>query len=45
MVLSGDSGQTNNIIEYDFICSTDCMHVVLANLLFEIMMIAYMVFA
>jgi len=33
------SGQMNNIIESHFISSTDCMHVVLANLLFEIIMV------
>ena len=47
------SGQMNNIIESHFIRSTDCMHVALANLLFEIIIvresglcgiIAYMVF-
>ena len=47
------SGQVNNIIESHFIRSTDCIHVALANLLFEIIMvresglcgiIAYMVF-
>ena len=30
------SGQMNNIIECDFIRSTDCMHAALANLLFEL---------
>ena len=29
----------NNIIECDFIRSTDCMHAVLANLPFEIIMV------
>jgi len=29
----------NNIIECDFIRSTDCMHAALANLLFELIMI------
>jgi len=33
------SGQINDIIESHFIRSTDCMHVVLANLLFEIIMV------
>ena len=33
------SGQMNNIIESHFIHSTDCMHVALANLLFEILMV------
>jgi len=33
------SGQMNNIIECDFIRSTDCMHAALANLLFEIVMV------
>jgi len=48
------SGQVNNIIKSHVIRSTDCRHVVLANLLFEIIIvresglcgiIAYMVFA
>ena len=33
------SGQMNNIIERDFIRSTDCMHAALANLLFDIIMV------
>jgi len=33
------SGQVNNIIESHFIRSTDCIHVALANLLFEIIMV------
>jgi len=33
------SGQMNNIIECDFIRSTDCMHVALANPLFELIMV------
>jgi len=33
------SGQMNNIIECDFIRSTDCMHAALANLLFELIMV------
>jgi len=33
------SGQMNNIIERDFIRSTDCMHAALANLLFELIMV------
>jgi len=45
------SGQMNNIMESNFIRSTDCMHVAFVNLLFEIIMvaggviIAYVVFA
>ena len=45
------SGQMNNIMESNFIRSTNCMHVAFANLLFEIIMvagsviIAYVVFA
>jgi len=31
--------QMNNIIESHFIRYTDCMHVALANLLFEIIMV------
>jgi len=33
------SGQMNSIIESHFIRYTDCMHVALANLLFEIIMV------
>jgi len=33
------SGQMNNIIESRFIRSTDCVHVALANMLFEIIMV------
>ena len=33
------SGQMNNIIESHCLRSTDCMHVELANLLFEIIMV------
>ena len=29
----------NNIIECDFILSTDCMHAALANLLFELIVV------
>jgi len=38
-VLKWFSGQMNNIIERDFIRSTDCMHAALANLLFDIIMV------
>jgi len=37
------SGQMNNITESHFIRSTDCMHVALADLLFEIMMVRHRV--
>ena len=33
------SGQMNNIIKSHFIRSTDCRHVVLTNLLFEIIIV------
>jgi len=33
------SGQMNNIVECDFIRSTNCMHAALANLLFELIMV------
>ena len=33
------SGQMNNIIKSHFIRSTDCMHVELTNLLFEIIIV------
>ena len=33
------SGQMNSIIESHFIRYTDCMHVALANLLFEIILV------